>query len=80
MRIRVMYFASYRELTGLTEEDVQIAEGSTVEALMAIIKERHEPLRDAGNALVAVNSEFGRPEDILSEGDVVALFPPVSGG
>ena len=30
--------------------------------------------------LVAVNGEFADPEAMLAEGDMVALFPPVSGG
>lgn len=76
----MIYFASIRELTGLAEEEVELPEGSTVGALMETVKGRHEPLRGAGRVLVAVNGEFAEPGDALGEGDVVALFPPVSGG
>jgi len=80
----VIYFASIRELTGLAEEEVELPEGSTVGstvmALMETVKGLHEPLRGAGRVLVAVNGEFAEPGIALGEGDVVALFPPVSGG
>jgi len=75
-----MYFASYRELTGLAEEEVELSEGSTVGALMENVKRLHEPLQDVKRMLVAVNSEFAEPGIALREGDVVAFFPPVSGG
>jgi len=37
-------------------------------------------LRDVKRMLVAVNGEFSEQEAVLAEGDLVALFPPVSGG
>jgi len=76
----VLYFASYREITGLAEEEVQLPVRSTVEALMETVKSLHEPLRDVEHMLVAVNGEFAEREAVVEAGDVVALFPPVSGG
>lgn len=75
-----MYFASYREITGLSEEGVKLPEGATVEVLMETVKSRHEHFRDVRRMLVAVNGEFAKLGTRLIEGDVVALFPPVSGG
>lgn len=75
-----MYFASYREMTGLAEEEFQLPERSTVEALMEAVKSKHDALRDTKRILVAVNGEFVKPGAVLEVGDVVALFPPVSGG
>ena len=74
------FYASYREITGLAEEEVQLPVGSTVEALMETVKSLHNPLRDVKRMLVAVNGEFAKLEAVLEEGDMVALFPPVSGG
>jgi len=79
-RIRVIYFASYRDFTGLTEEEFWLPQGSMVEALMKAVKSRHEALRYEKRMLLAVNGEFAEPEAVLEEGDVAALFPPVSGG
>lgn len=76
----MMYFASYRGIAGVSEEIIYLEDGSTVEALMMGIKELHEPLREVGRMLIAVNSEFADPSLTLKDGDMVALFPPVSGG
>lgn len=75
-----MYFASYREIMGLAEEEAQLPEGSTVEMLMETVKRLHETLRDVRRMLVAVNGVFAEPGAKLKDGDVVAVFPPVSGG
>jgi molybdopterin converting factor subunit 1 len=81
MRLRVRYFASIREFTGLKEEQLDIPEGSTAEALKVKVQGLHASLKpQEGNILVAVNGSFVEPKRVLKPGDEVALFPPVSGG
>jgi sulfur-carrier protein len=81
LRLRVRYFASIRELTGIREEDFEVPEGTTADALKNRVQSLHEGLRpQEGNILVAVNGSFVEPSRILRQGDEVALFPPVSGG
>jgi sulfur-carrier protein len=81
VRLRVRYFASIREFTGLREEQVEVPEESTVEALKRRVQELHKNLMEKESyILVAVNGFFVEPKRILKEGDEVALFPPVSGG
>ncbi len=81
MRLRVRYFASIREWTRLREEEMELPDGSTAEQLKWEVERRHDK-RDSpeGAILVAVNGGFVEPTRVLSEGDEVALFPPVSGG
>ena len=74
-----MYFAQFKEMLGSTE-NFQLQDGSTVEALVEAVKVMHEFIRGVGRILVAVNGEFAESGNVLVEGDVVALFPPVSGG
>ena len=76
----MIYFALFREMAGLSEEEFHLQEGSTVEALVEAIKVQHGPLGGVERILVAVNGEFAEPGETLVEGDVAALFPPVSGG
>jgi molybdopterin synthase sulfur carrier subunit len=76
----VRYFASVREVIGLSEEEVAAPTGFSIGSLIERLKDSHEPLRHMRNLLVAVNGEFADAEHGLVEGDVVALFPPVSGG
>ena len=81
MRLRVRYFASIREFTGLKEEQLEVPEGSTAEAVKREVQEIHTSLEgQEGNILVAVNGSFVEPKRVLKVGDEVALFPPVSGG
>jgi len=80
MKVRVLYFASYKELTGLSEEEVDLDEGSSVEQLVEALKKEHKPLNSFTRISVAVNNEFAKPETVIKANDRVALFPPVSGG
>jgi len=80
LRIKIQYFASLRELVGIHMEEMSLEEGSGIEDLMRKIKERHRPLMEAKRILVAVNGEYVDANGSLREGDLVSLFPPVSGG
>ena len=81
MRLRVRYFASIREFTGLKEEQLDVPEGSTAEALKKEAQKLHVSLKgQEDNILVAVNGSFVGLKWVLKAGDEIALFPPVSGG
>lgn len=79
MKVRILYFARLRETLGIDEETIEIPEGARVETLLGILKNRHQAL-NRFRLLVAVNAEYASPNRGLREGDVIALFPPVSGG
>lgn len=81
MQIRVLYFALVREAVGLEGESFELDAGTTVAQLREILAERHDIVRRAQRHIrVAVNEDFAGDEDVLLEGDVVALIPPVAGG
>lgn len=88
MKVKVRYFARFRSLTGLSEEEFEVPPGTTVGELMEIIKEAHPALKnevfakddDLADVNVSKNSRYVSFDDVLQDGDVVALFPPVSGG
>lgn len=81
MNVRVLYFATLRGRAGVRQEEVSLAEGATVGELKRTLARRHAELGPAlGTALVSVNREYAMAEDRLSDGDEVAVFPPVSGG
>lgn len=81
-RVRVLYFAALRDLCGRGEELVELPEqGRTVADLAAQLEELHPALGGRLSGVrFAVNESFVRDEDIVTDGDVVALIPPVSGG
>ncbi|ASJ10632.1 molybdopterin synthase sulfur carrier subunit [Thermococcus sp. P6] len=87
MKIRVRYFARFRSLTGTGEEELEVPDGTTVRELVERLKERHPALReevfgedDLADVNVSRNGRYASFDEVLKEGDVVALFPPVSGG
>ncbi len=80
MRIRLRYFASIRELVGTAEGEIELPEGSTVDGMLETVKRHYGRLRDVDRILVAVNGEYVNPGTRLDDGDLVALFQPVSGG
>ncbi len=81
MEIEVLYFANLKDRAGVPRESLQLPDGASIADLKAALAERHDRLAEAlDSALAAINREFAFPEEILNDGDEVALFPPVSGG
>lgn len=80
MRVRVLFFASLRERTGQKMMDLEVAAGITAEALLEKLRQDIPGMADSGRISVAVNEEYVDPNHSLSDGDEIALIPPVSGG
>jgi len=83
--MKILYFAWLRARIGLAEESVDLPEGvDTVAALLEWLKARGpnfaEALKDLSVVRVAVNQDYVANSHKLSQGDEVALFPPVTGG
>jgi len=81
VRVRIRLFAIQRELAGAREVAVELSPGATVEAAWAALVARF-PVLAPGRSSVrfAVNGEYAGPETGLTDGDEVAMIPPVSGG
>jgi molybdopterin synthase catalytic subunit/molybdopterin converting factor small subunit len=81
MQVLVRLYASYRERAGAPRFDVRLSSGATVAEAIAAVRAQAPGLgADFAPHLIAVNEEFASPAYPLSEGDDVALYPPVSGG
>ena len=80
MKVRVLFFASLRERTGLRERTLEIPDGSSVDTLMSTLHREYPVLAKCGRVSIAVNEDYAKPDEILEDGDEVALIPPVSGG
>ena len=79
-KVRLRFFASIREMVGSAGEELDVPDGLSVGALLEKVNMSHEFLQDMDRILVAVNGEYVDHGTVLEDGDVVALFPPVSGG
>jgi molybdopterin converting factor subunit 1 len=81
VNVTVKLFASYRERTGQRELALELPDFATVGHLAREMVRRYPRLaQDASRLVVAVNQEYREHGYVLSEGDEVALIPPVSGG
>jgi len=83
--MKVLYFAWLRQHTGISEEQVSPpASVRTVADLVDWLRGRGpgyaEALQDLSSIRVAVNQEFATLDAAVTEGDEVALFPPMTGG
>lgn len=82
MQITVKTFAQTREITGEDNITLNLGENSTIETVVSLLKARSEKwaLALEGSVLTACNQELCDTDTVLSDGDEVALFPPVTGG
>lgn len=79
MKIKVRYFALFREQAGLDSELIEFPGGTALE-LFQMMADIHPDLKTEAAALVAVNDEMRDWETVLVEDDEVLFFPPVAGG
>ncbi len=83
--MKILYFAHFREQTGVAEESVVLpVHVHDVTSLIDWLISRDEgfanAFADRDHVRVAVNQEhvkFGTP---ISDGDEIAFFPPMTGG
>jgi molybdopterin converting factor subunit 1 len=82
MRVRVMYFAAVRDVTGVDDESLELPDGTrTVGDFAVHLVARYPALEPYLSALrFAQNEEFASPAAVLADGDVLAVIPPVAGG
>jgi molybdopterin synthase catalytic subunit len=81
VRVNVRYFAVVRERLGLEAETIEVPHASTVAIALDTLARRYDAIGQLRKHLrVAVNQEMVPLDHPLSEGDEVALIPPVAGG
>jgi molybdopterin converting factor subunit 1 len=81
MTVTVLYFASIRDLTGRASDEVELSEGAALSDLLKEVTSRYPKVGAmVASLMMSVNEDYAEPSTVLSEGDEVALIPPVSGG
>jgi len=81
MQVRLLFFATLKDIVGSRELRVDVPTDTTVGGLLTQLETTYPRLKDYRPiVLTAVNEEYVDKSARISEGDEVAIFPPVSGG
>jgi MoaD family protein len=81
MKVRVQFYAQLRDLAGIRERDVDLAEGATVRDLLDQIYAQQPLLRAHDKSiLIGAGVEFVDRNYQLKPGDEISIMPPVQGG
>ncbi|UCD43876.1 MAG: MoaD/ThiS family protein [Candidatus Bathyarchaeota archaeon] len=80
MKVKLKYFASIAEYMRKNGEEMELSGETKIDDLLLVVKSQHDLLQGMDNIIVALNGEYVDGSTRLKDSDVVALFPPVSGG
>ncbi len=81
IRVSLLLFASVAEAVGERRREVRVPEGTTVRGLFLLLAEDVPALAGrADHVSFARNQQFVPPDTVLTDGDELAVIPPVSGG
>ena len=76
-KVSVLYFGQIREQLGYPQQWVELSTPCTVSQLWQML---HSELDLGQNVLVAVNQAYVKADHVVTGGEEVAFFPPVTGG
>ncbi len=84
-RVKVNVFAQFRELVGSKEIELDLPEGSRVIDMLKYIETKFPRLKLTGKSdkrtfILMKGGRWPELDDLLKDGDVYALFPPIGGG
>jgi molybdopterin converting factor subunit 1 len=81
MRVTVRLFARLRDIAGTAELTRDVAQGATIHSVWSQLAGEYPELGKYERSVSsAVNADYARMDQVLSDGDEVAFLPPVSGG
>lgn len=80
MIIEIKIFSSLRQYIApsdsrLDEDKWDIWDGATVGEVLKVLN-----LPEPQNLILLINGRHGASEEVLSDGDVLSVFPPIGGG
>jgi len=81
MHVKLLFFATLKDIVGSRQLQLDVPKGATVNDLWERLESSYPRLRPYRSiVLTSVNEEYVDRAAAISDGDEVALFPPVSGG
>lgn len=81
MRVRLLFFAVLRDITGKSEADVSLPDGTKAADVWQSLRREHRALASYEKPpMIAINEDYATPETQLRDGDELVFIPPVAGG
>jgi molybdopterin converting factor subunit 1 len=81
MRITVRFFAILKDRAGSDQALLELPAGATVGNATDALGEVFPAIQnDLPRIATAINRNYARRDEVLQDGDELALIPPVSGG
>src|SRR5688572_5696567 len=81
IKVRVLFFGAARDAVGQEQIEVELESPVNTDGARAKLLSDYPSLQRFGNSLLfAVNQQYAQSNREISEGDELAVFPPVSGG
>ena len=81
MKVRLLYFAVLRDITGSAEEQIDVPEGTRASDIWNTLRHKHAKLGAYEHPpMTAINQSYAAADELLRDGDEVAFIPPVAGG
>ena len=79
MKVEVRFFARCREVVGEKVKELDVEEGTKLLDFIDLLLTRYPELKKE-RLIVSLNHKYAPLNERLKEHDVLAVFPPVSGG
>jgi sulfur-carrier protein len=78
-KVSVLFFGQTAEIVGLREVEMSFDESTTASFAFADIVKKYPKLSD-NKLLFAVNQTYANGDEVIQNGDELAIFTAVSGG
>lgn len=79
MKINILAFGIVKEIFGASNIQVELNDAN-IGALKNVLEEKYPRLKQLASYMVAVNNEYAKADEVVSDKDEIAIIPPVSGG
>jgi len=81
VKVRLLYFAVLRDITGKSEAEVSLREGARAGDVWQSMRRDYRQLAGYEQPpMIAINETYATPDTLLHDGDELAFIPPVAGG
>ena len=80
MKIKVLFFGMSKDIAGRNQGSLEFDDKLSIAEFRQRLTKHFPDLEKMQTYTIAVNEEYAEETQLLSNNDIVAIIPPVSGG